>query len=272
MDKGLPNMGNTCYINSILQCLRYSKPFVFQLRELVVTRDTPLVQSFVDLLFAGATRVTLNTFVSQLSLANKEFSLLRQCDAHELFLFIVDKFFTRFNKRYTNSFEGMFLSKITCTACGNVSESKYPFVSISVEMNAAKVDSITELLERFCSVESLDDLIDCDKCHTKKKSTKQLTIDTLPTILVVHLKRFQGLRKLSTPVKLDTELSIKGTKYRLYAMCNHSGGLRGGHYTASCRRRSGGWIMCNDNFVTDMSGLPSQSSHPYVLFYTSEFK
>jgi len=265
-------MGNTCYINSILQCLRYSKPFVFQLRELVVTRDTPLVQSFVDLLFAGATRVTLNTFVSQLSLANKEFSLLRQCDAHELFLFIVDKFFTRFNKRYTNSFEGMFLSKITCTACDNVSESKYPFVSISVEMNAAKVDSITELLERFCSVESLDDLIDCDKCHTKKKSTKQLTIDTLPTILVVHLKRFQKLHKLSGRVKLDAELTIKGTKYRLYAMCNHSGGLRGGHYTASCRRRSGGWIMCNDNFVTDMSGLPTQSSHPYVLFYTSEFK
>jgi len=272
MDKGLPNIGNTCYINSVLQCLRYSKPFVFQLCNMDMKDGSPLLRYFVDLLFDGAPVRTLSAFVGQLAASHSEFRLLRQCDAHELFLYLIDQFFTRYKTTCKHSFEGTFLSSITCIDCGNVSNSTYPFISVSVDMDRSLTESVETMLERFSSVETLDDPIDCTRCKKKMKSKKQLTIKKLPTILVFHLKRFQGAQKLCTPVKLEPDIHIHSTRYRLYAICNHTGGVRGGHYTASCRRRSGAWIMCNDNFVTEMSALPATSSHPYLLFYTSDFK
>ena len=84
---GLPNLGNTCYINSILQCLRYQRHFVKLLREYNSEKDTKFCQHFIDLLFDGASNETLRNFICALAAENKEFQLFKQCDAHELYLF-----------------------------------------------------------------------------------------------------------------------------------------------------------------------------------------
>ncbi|KPP57302.1 hypothetical protein Z043_124994, partial [Scleropages formosus] len=54
--------------------------------------------------------------------------------------------------------------------------------------------------------------------------------------------------------------------YNLYAVCNHSGTVNMGHYTAYCLDESG-WQCYNDSRVTPIAESQLQSSQAYVLFY-----
>ncbi|CAB1114830.1 unnamed protein product [Ectocarpus sp. CCAP 1310/34] len=65
--------------------------------------------------------------------------------------------------------------------------------------------------------------------------------------------------------------------YELYAVCNHMGGLHGGHYTAHCRSRSrdggnggvtaGEWHTFDDTRVSPVSTSRVGGAAAYVLFY-----
>lgn len=60
--------------------------------------------------------------------------------------------------------------------------------------------------------------------------------------------------------------------YELYAVCNHMGGLQGGHYTAHCRSRSscggsGEWHTFDDARVGPVKTARIGGMSAYVLFY-----
>lgn len=268
LGKGIPNLGNTCYINSILQCLRYSKNLVYLIKNHATESDSVLIRSFVELLFAEAPIQHLYNLIKELG-KTQEFKIMKQCDAHELCIYLMDKMFTEL-KQYKNPFEGQLKSTITCQTCQHKSITKYPFVTISVQIPLQKygmVFSIEELVEDFCEEESIDDFIQCDGCNTKRKSCKKLDIHPSNSI-IIHLKRFQGLNKNHSMVELNEEITINNQSYRLYGICNHSGSLMGGHYTAACMKRDGTWNLCNDNEVKNISSIPKQSDRPYILFYS----
>lgn len=102
----------------------------------------------------------------------------------------------------------------------------------------------------------------------------------LPKVLVVCLKRFStdGKRKLMHLVNfplenLDLSKYVKGYnakqyKYDLYGVCNHYGGVQGGHYTAFVKHATCNWYHFNDTSVdkiTDVSQIVSPAA--YCLFY-----
>ena len=57
-------------------------------------------------------------------------------------------------------------------------------------------------------------------------------------------------------------------KYELYGVCNHSGGVMGGHYTSYVKNANGKWYHYNDTSVTEV-GINESIVSPkaYVLFY-----
>jgi len=265
LGKGLPNLGNTCYINSILQCLRYSKELVYSLKAHTSENDSALVSSLIELLYADAPIQHLYTLIRELG-KTREFKIMKQCDAHELLLYLLDTLFTEL-KQYSNPFEGKMLSTITCSQCKNISKTNYPYITVSLQIpDQQYAVSIEELIEDFCKEETLDTPIECDNCKLKMISNKQLDIEPA-SVVITHLKRFQGNSKIHTPIEMRPEIEIANTKYRLYATCNHSGNTFGGHYTAACMKRDGSWSLCNDKEVSSLASIPSESDRPYVLFY-----
>lgn len=116
------------------------------------------------------------------------------------------------------------------------------------------------------------------KTDKKEDIHKTITFWNLPKILVISLKRFatDGKRKLQHLIQFPLEnlnLSkyVKGYQskkyiYDLYAVCNHFGGVEGGHYTAFVKC-SNNWLHFNDTSVEkiDLSRIVSPSA--YCLFY-----
>lgn len=119
-----------------------------------------------------------------------------------------------------------------------------------------------------------------DSRGKKENVYKITTFWSLPDILVLCLKRFSydGTRKLQHLVdfplqSLDLGKYVKGYNskkyvYDLYGICNHSGGVQGGHYTAYIKHMNGKWYHFNDNVCTFVENTVQMiSPSAYCLFY-----
>ncbi|XP_060987541.1 ubiquitin carboxyl-terminal hydrolase 45 isoform X1 [Dama dama] len=140
---------------------------------------------------------------------------------------------------------------------------------------------------------------------------KQLLISAVPAILILHLKRFHqaglGLRKVNRhvdfPLMLDLapfcsatckNVSVGGkVLYGLYGIVEHSGSMRGGHYTAYVKVRTPSrkllehitgkknvpglkepdsesasqWVHVSDTYVQVVPESRALSAQAYLLFY-----
>ena len=118
-----------------------------------------------------------------------------------------------------------------------------------------------------------------EKTGKKEDIKKTMTFWSLPKILVIILKRFSpdGSRKIQTniefPLKnLNLSKYIQGYKpesykYDLFGVCNHMGGVNGGHYTSYVKNMENQWIHFNDTNVEKIKGSEIISPKAYCLFY-----
>ena len=108
---------------------------------------------------------------------------------------------------------------------------------------------------------------------------KKIQFWSFPNILVIDFKRFNNSSQknqilITFPLDdLDLSNYVIGYKkeiykYELYGVCNHSGGVMGGHYTAYVKNANSKWYHFNDTTVSEV-GLTDSiiSSKAYVLFY-----
>jgi ubiquitin carboxyl-terminal hydrolase 8 len=119
-----------------------------------------------------------------------------------------------------------------------------------------------------------------EKTNQKEDIKKRITFWSLPNILVITLKRFSydGERKLNNKVvfsmdELDLSKYINGYNartyiYELYGVCNHFGGVMGGHYTSFVKNATNEWIHYDDSNV-EIVANPENIISPfaYCLFY-----
>lgn len=239
---GLDNLGNTCYMNSVVQVLRYVKPVVLKLVKVVPENEG--IRHFVDLLYQGSKP-------QKFALCLKKFGFdpIYQHDAHEFLLTMLDKLYE--SVKLPNPFEGKSTTTLTCKN-GHTSVRTDPFVCLSI--NGGIEDGIPSLMEP----EEVE--CKCEKCE-EKTMTKTLHIDP-SDVVCIHFKRFNIDKKL----RYKIPILQKWNGYDLVGMCNHTGGLNGGHYTATVKSDQG-WMHINDERVHKIDGLPKESRIPYIMVY-----
>lgn len=242
---GLQNYGNTCYMNAVVQLLRYTKPVVKRLVDAAPSDDN--VRLFMDLLYQGG---RVKPFLRVLE--EMGFDPRMQHDAHEFMITMLDKLYESVD--LPNPFEGTMRTVLRC-ANGHESKSAQKFVCLSI--NGGVEDGVVELLEPEvveCKCE------ECD-CTTMTKHTFLEPGDAV----CVHFKRFNAERKLRYEVPICTEWN----GYKLVGSCNHVGSMHGGHYTATVLTGDG-WRAINDEYVTVVDKLPKSSKVPYIMVYVKE--
>jgi len=117
-----------------------------------------------------------------------------------------------------------------------------------------------------------------------EKQQKKIDLWRLPTILVIHLKRFSFSKFFRDKIDTFVDFPLEGldmgpvtigpkdkpTVFDLIAVSNHYGGLGGGHYTAFSklsRVQGGGWFSFDDSHCSPAVEANVKSPAAYLLFY-----
>ena len=176
----------------------------------------------------------------------------------------------RYSTPFWNAFGGVEMTTVLCTRCQSTSTKYDMFHSLSMPIPAKSDLRIEDVLRSFWCPERL--LGDNDVCrHCQGRQTRELrrSVSRWPSVLVLHLKRWEVIRTLGFQmrkndkhVSFETVLNVGDGcgSHSLRGVIEHTGGVAGGHYTAFCRAQDNLWYFCND-----APALPRRATTEEVL-------
>ncbi|THG07306.1 hypothetical protein TEA_015846 [Camellia sinensis var. sinensis] len=208
---GLKNLGNSCYLNSVLQCLTYTPPLAsFCLNSLhssscdsalAEIRECPFCILEKRIARSLSVDLTLDTpakMNSCLRIFAEHFRFGRQEDAHEFLRYVIDachntclrlKKLQQRRKGGGGEDEGFGGGTVVKEIFGGALQSQVKCLNCGAESN--KVDEIMDIsLDVLHSTSLKESMQNCKKLVTARK---QMSLLQAPNVLVIQLKRFEGV-------------------------------------------------------------------------------
>ncbi|KAF3339406.1 Ubiquitin carboxyl-terminal hydrolase 17 [Carex littledalei] len=303
---GLANCGNSCYANTVFQCLIFTRPLTAYLLEGLHTKKCGLKTEwcftceFERLVLKGNQdkwSLSPANILSGLSNAGSPFGLGREEDAHEFMKYVIEKMqlvcmkeagITANNRLAEETtlvqliFGGYLRSKIRCMKCQGSSEQCERMMDLTVPIEG-NITTLQEALAKFTSAEILDgdNKYQCNRCKSYERAKKKMTILEAPNVLTIALKRYQSGKfgKINKPVRFPEHLNLaqymsgtddKSPVYSLYAVVVHrdvNNGAFSGHYVCYVKDTRGKWYEINDRMVQPVSLESVLSKCAYLLLY-----
>jgi len=174
---------------------------------------------------------------------------------------------------------------------GDSSATLQPFYTLQLDIQDDSIRSVSDALIQNFASEKLDGYI-CSKTKKEIEAFRNLSLEELPPILILHLKRFVydgktgGVQKVMKQVEFSVDLEIsksilsaecrantKQRQYKLFSVVYHNGRAATiGHYVTDIFHTGySAWLHCDDSTVSptcEQSVLaPSPNSTPYILLY-----
>uniref|UniRef100_A0A1B0CF92 Putative ubiquitin carboxyl-terminal hydrolase 38 n=1 Tax=Lutzomyia longipalpis TaxID=7200 RepID=A0A1B0CF92_LUTLO len=290
---GLVNLGNTCYMNSVLQALVMTKQF---------SREILLFSNFLALLLHSSRpeltpRAVLHAtrppgFLPGYQQDSSEFlgHLLETLHEQEgqMRPKPLDEDVTMSeaaaclppksnNSLIQKTFGGKIAITYECINCGEKSTNTDTFRDISLSFPDEKTEmtqnySVQDLLDYYCSSEKLDGANQyfCERCKRLCDGVRSIDITQAPQNLILTLKHFKYDQKYHVRAKLmhkvfhDESVALKvftedgyqqpaTVKYILYAAVVHSGFSMDSGHYYTYAADQSCWYKFNDSFVNKCS-------------------
>ncbi|KAL0241245.1 hypothetical protein GEMRC1_006480 [Eukaryota sp. GEM-RC1] len=244
---GLSNLANSCSFASVLQALFHLPCFqrgLNSIRELFASLDAfPRNVGYIE----------PRGFISALRQCDR-YSEPEQQDAHEFFSFLLQ----RLPDSLTHFFQGTAKYVTTCLNCNHSYTSSQSFIDIPIEMSDKNL-SLSAIVNDIFVPESMsnDDAIHCSNCNQRGEGERVFALESLPPVLILHLKRFRyhfeekTFTKISKKVNIPSMFSLRDTKFYLHSCIIHVGQFFfQGHYIAVIRLpNSSLWAVFDDDRV-----------------------
>lgn len=164
-----------------------------------------------------------------------------------------------------------------------------PFFTLQLDIE--KAESVRSALEILVGKDQLEGMT-CSKTKQQIEAWKQVTLEELPVILILHLKWFDykldGCSKILKNVEFPVDLKIdpkflspnaskkflaKQKQYKLFAVTYHDGkeATKGHYVTDAFHVGYGGWVRYDDSSLKGISENnvlnPQLPRVPYLLYY-----
>ncbi|XP_052630780.1 ubiquitin carboxyl-terminal hydrolase 42-like [Harpia harpyja] len=285
---GLHNLGNTCFLSSVLQCLTYTAPLANYLLSREHSQSCRqqdfcmmcVMEAHVNkVLHSSVSAIQPSAVINVLTRIGEDFQLGRQEDAHEFLRFTVDAMqraclsgsseldmSSQATTIIHQIFGGFLRSRVTCLSCRAVSDSYEAFLDVPLDIKLRGFIAVFQDIPRPL----------CDKMVA---ASKRFTVYCAPKVLTVCLKRFEGCtgRKISKVVEYPEYLDLRpymsqtaGERllYTLYAVLVHRGdSCHAGHYFCYTKASNGLWYKMNDMAVNGCGIETVLRQQAYLLVY-----
>ncbi len=323
---GLANLGNTCFMNTTLQCLSHTYSFNDFLqhgtyKQKIKKKPEALVlmewDKLRDMVWSENCIISPGGFLTSVQKVAKIkekhlFTGFAQNDLPEFLTFIIDCFHTAimrevnmkikgniltdkdkvakkcfdmmknmYKKEYSeilDIFYGIHVSCVKGEEGNTLSCNPEPFLMLDLPVPDKRNVSLINCFDEYTKKETLDDDNQYINDEGKKVVAKQIEFWKFPDVLIVTLKRFtNSIRKNQCLVdfpfdNLDLSKYVVGYdphsfNYELYSICNHSGGVMGGHYYAYVKNANNKWYDFNDARVQEIKETDLKTPYAYCFFY-----
>lgn len=255
--KGIYNIGNSCYLNSVIQMLFNCEDFK------TISKGT----IFEDIINNYNSNSIFNPteIKSIVAKNNKLFANTNQQDSFEFMIYlfdILDKILK--NKLVYSKFGIETKVNIKCKMINCLKESNN--ISTELFLQLPMTDDLSDSYRKYKMMEILENenAYKCDNCNKKSVARRKTITTKWPDNLIIVLKRFnytmeKDNRQINIPLEWRHGYKLKGGII-------HLGQYGGGHYIYY-GEENGKWYLANDTNITLINNINDYTKNSYILYF-----